>query len=153
MSEKAVANLVEIYQDEIKSDGFSFIKWWSELLYDVPFWAIPMAWLDYANRLVELHDLDKKIEACEKATKDMPMNDSIIKYLMEDDNSKTLKSIRIDKVDSIFGAQHKMVSRVEDLLNQYAEEWAEKQHPEYGEIYYHSEINTRKIIDAALKTP
>ena len=68
--------------------------------------------------------IDKKIEACEKAVKE----------------------------DSILGAYHKMVSCVADLLNQYAEQWVKKQHPEYSELYYHGEINKRKIINEALKT-
>ena len=151
-SEKAVANIVERHKDEIDSDGFSFIEWWSELLYDFPFTAIPMSWMGYASRLVELHDIDKKIEACEKAAKDAPLDDPIMKYLMDDDNQKTLRYIRRDKEDSILGAHHKMLSVVEDLLNQYAEQWAKEQHPEHSELYYHGEINKRKIIDAALKT-
>ena len=56
LSEKAVVNLVERHQDEIESSGFSVIEWWSELLYDIPFTAIPMAFMAYASRLVELHD-------------------------------------------------------------------------------------------------
>ena len=152
LSEKAVVNLVERHQDEIESSGFSVIEWWSELLYDIPFTAIPMAFMAYASRLVELHDIDKKIDACEKAVKDVSVDDPIIKYLMGGDNQKTLKHIRRDKEDSILGAHHKMVSCVADLLNQYAEQWAEKQHPEYSELYYHGEINKRKIINEALKT-
>lgn len=152
LSEKAVVNLVERHQDEIESSGFSVIEWWSELLYDIPFTAIPMAFMAYASRLVELHDIDKKIEACEKAVKDVSMDVTIMKCLMDDDNQKTLKHIRRDKEDSILGAHHKMVSCVADLLNQYAEQWAEKQHPEYSELYYHGEINKRKIINEALKT-
>lgn len=152
LSEKAVVNLVEKHQDEIESGGFSFNQWWSELLYDLSFTAIPIVWMDYASRLVELHDIDKKIEACEKAVKDVSIDDSVIKYLIDDDNQKTLKNIRRDKEDSILGAQYKMVSCVADLLNQYAEQWAEKQHPEYSELYYHSEIKRRKIINTALRT-
>jgi len=151
LSEGAVVNLMERHKEEIESDGFSYNEWWSELLYDSAFMAIPMSWKEYASRLVELHDIDKKIEACEKAGKDAPMSDSIMIYLMDDDNQKTLRSIRRDKADAILGAHHKMNLCVEDFLDRYAKQWAEEQHPEYSEIYYHSEINKRKIIDAAVK--
>ena len=53
-----------------------------------------MSWKDYASRLVELRDIDKKIETIEKGTKDEPIEDSILKYLMDDDNPKTLKQIK-----------------------------------------------------------
>lgn len=152
LSESAIVNLIDRHKDEIESDGFSFIEWWSELLYDLPFTAIPLAWLSYADRLVELRDIDKKIEACEKAAKDEPVNDSITELLMDDDNQKSLKIIKRDKEDSILGAHYKMVSIVEDLFNQYAEEWAKNQHPEHDELYYRNEINKRKTLNAALET-
>lgn len=149
--ESAVVNLIERHKDEIEPDGFSLITWWSKLLCDPPFTVIPMAWLSYADRLVELRDIDKKIEACEKAAKDAPVDDPITKLLMNDDNQKSLKIIKRNKEDSILGARYEMASIVEGLLIQYAEQWAEEQHPEYDEMYYQSEINRRKILNATLK--
>lgn len=151
LTEDAVINLVETHQNEIESGGFSCIEWWSELLHGMPFHDIPFQWWKYANRIVEINDIDKKIEACERASKEVPMEDRILKYLWDGDNQKTLRLVRKDKEDSILGAQYKLFSRVERYLEKYAEEWAEMQHPDFDEMYYHSEINKRNIMNAALK--
>ena len=52
------------------------------------------------------------------------------------------------KEDSILGAHHKMLLCIECFLNQYADQWAERQHPDYGEMHYRSELNKRKILKA-----
>ena len=147
LSEEAVNCLQENKQVNNDDNVFSYTSWWSELLNGDSFYAIPMSWLDYASRIVEILDIDKHIEAAEKASSEVEL-DLISKLLLDDDNHKSLRIIRREKEDSILGAHHKMLSCIEHFLNQYADQWAEQQHPNYGEMYYRSELNKRKILKA-----
>lgn len=147
LSEDAVNCFIENKQNVDVDNAFSYTSWWSELLNGDSFYAIPMSWFDYASRIVEIMDLDKHIEAAEKASSEVEL-DLITKLLLDDDNQKTLRIIRRDKEDSALGAHHKMISCIEHFLNQYADEWAEHQHPNHGEMYYRSELNKRKILKA-----
>ena len=147
LSEESVNCLQENKHVNNDDNVFSYTSWWSELLNGYSFYAIPMSWLDYASRIVEILDIDKHIEAAEKASSEVEL-DLITKLLLDDDNHKSLRIIRREKEDSILGAHHKMLSCIEHFLNQYADQWAEQQHPNYGEMYYRSELNKRKILKA-----
>ena len=147
LSEESVNCLQENKQVNNDDNVFSYTSWWSELLNGDSFYAIPMSWLDYASRIVEILDIDKHIEAAEKASSEVEL-DLITKLLLDDDNHKSLRIIRREKEDSILGAHHKMLSCIEHFLNQYADQWAEQQHPNYGEMYYRSELNKPKILKA-----
>lgn len=151
LSEKAVKCLLEYKSDNDDSDIFSITQWWSEFLCEDSFYSIPMVWHDYASRIVELYDLDKKVAAMQKADNEVVVDDHIMQLLLEDDNHKTLRSIRREKEDSTLGAYHKMIQLIEHYFEQYAEEWAKNQHFDYEEMYYRSEINKRKIIKEQLK--
>ncbi len=144
LSEEAVNCLKE--NKQVANDSvFSYTSWWSELLEGDSFYAIPMSWLDYAGRIVEILDIDKRIKAVKKASTEVEI-DLITNLLLDDENQKTLQKIRRDKEDAILGAHHKMLSCVEHFLNQYADQWAEQQHPNHEEMYYRSEMNKRKIL-------
>ncbi len=147
LSEEAVNCLKDNKQDINEDNAFSCTSWWSELLNGDSFYAIPMAWLDYASRIVEILDIDKHIEAAEKASSEVEL-DLNTKLLLDDDNHKSLRIIRRNKEDSALGARHKMLSCIEHFMIQYADQWAEKQHPNYGEMKYRSELNKRKILKA-----
>lgn len=150
LSEDSVNCLKENKQGTNDDNVFSYTSWWSELLNGDSFYAIPMSWLDYARRIVEILDIDKHIEATEKASAEVEL-DLITKLLLDDDNQKSLRIIRRDKEDSILGAHHKMLSCIEHFMNQYADQWAEQQHLDFGEMYYRSELNKRKILKAHQK--
>ena len=147
LSEESVNCLQENKQVNNDDNVFSYTSWWSELLNGDSFYAIPMSWLDYASRIVEILDIDKHIEAAEKASSEVEL-DLITKLLLDDDNHKSLRIIRREKEDAILGAHHKMLACIEHFLNEYADQWAEQQHPNYGEMYYRSELNKRKILKA-----
>lgn len=148
LSEDAV-NCLVANKIEMNDEGaFSYTTWWSELLNDDSFFYIPMSWLDYARRIVEINDLNRRIEAVERASAETVNEglDIVTRLLLNDDNQKTLKNIRKDKEDTMLGAHHKMMFCIEHFLNQYADEWAAQQHPNFGEMYYKSEINKRKVL-------
>ena len=147
LSEAAVNCLKDNKQIVNDDNTFSYTSWWSELLNGDSFYAIPMSWLDYASRIVEILDIDKHIEAAEKASSEVDL-DLITKLHLDDDNQKSLRTIRREKEDSTLGAHHKMLSCIEYFMNQYADHWAEQQNPDYGEMYYRSELNKRKILKA-----
>lgn len=147
LSEAAVNCLKENKQEASDDNAFSYTAWWSELLNEDSFYAIPMSWLDYASRIVEILDIDKHIEAAEKASSEVEL-DTITKLILDDDNQKSFRIIRREKEDSTLGAHHRMLSCIEHFMNQYADQWAEQQHPNYGDLYYQSELNKRKIIKA-----
>ena len=117
LSEESVNCLQENKQVNNDDNVFSYTSWWSELLNGDSFYAIPMSWLDYASRIVEILDIDKHIEAAEKASSEVEL-DLITKLLLDDDNHKSLRIIRREKEDSILGAHHKMLSCIEHFLNQ-----------------------------------
>ena len=78
-----------------------------------------MVWHDYASRIVELYDLDKKVAAMQKADNEVVVDDHIMQLLLEDDSHKTLRSIRREKEDSTLGAYHKMIQLIEHYFEQY----------------------------------
>ena len=147
LSEEAVDCLRKNKSDASDENTLSYTAWWAELLNGDSFYGIPTSWMDYANRLVEIKDIDKHIESAEKASAEVEL-ELITKLLFDDDNQKTLRMIKKEKEDSALGAYHKMLFCIEHFLNQYANEWAEQQHPDYGEMYYRSELNKRKILKA-----
>lgn len=147
LSEEAVNCLIENKQDANGDNTFSCTSWWSELLNGDSFYAIPMSWVKYANKIVEINDLDKHIEAAKRASDEIEL-DQIAKLLLDDDNQKSLQIIKMDKEDSALGAYHKMMTCIEHFMDQYADEWASQQHPNHGEMYYRSELSKRKILKA-----
>lgn len=147
LPEDVVNCLKDNKQEANVGNVFSYTAWWSELLNGDSFYAIPMSWLDYATRIVEIMDVDKRIEASEKASTEVEL-DLITKLLLNDDNQKTLRLIKRDKEDYALGAHHKMLSCIEHFLNQYADQWAKQQHLNHEELYYRNEINKRKILKA-----
>ncbi len=151
LSEAAIINLVENVKNCSDPDSFSFSAWWSELLSNSNFMSIPSVWYDYASRIVQLYDIDKKISAKQRAVKSEELSDFIMKLIYEDEDQKTLKLIRREKEDSTLGAYNKMMMHVDNILNKYADEWALKQHPQYDEMYYRSEINKLQILNGQLK--
>lgn len=44
-----------------------------------------------------------------------------------------------------------MMIHIEKVMDEYANEWALKQHPQYDEMYYRSEVNKIKILNGQLK--
>lgn len=150
LSEDTVKALMETTEADANNDsGFSLPAWWSDLMSGDSFYMIPMAWHSYADRIVQLYDIDKKVDTLKKTSE----KEGIDSFLMNIQGMKadTLYKIRHEKEDSTMGAYQKMISCVEHFLNQYAEEWAAEQHPEYDEMYYRSEMNKLNIIESALK--
>lgn len=87
LSEEAVNCLIENKQDANGDNTFSCTSWWSELLNGDSFYAIPMSWVKYASKIVEINDLDKHIEAAKRASDEIEL-DQIAKLLLDDDNQK-----------------------------------------------------------------
>lgn len=150
LSEQAVLRLVERHDFDKDDECYHFSEWWSKFI-SSSFETFPMAWLAFSNQILEKNDLDKRISAIEKADADYQFEDSINQFLISEENQKTLRNLSRNKVDSIYGSFHKMMTIFEKELSEYAEAWADQQHPDYDLMYYHSEINKRKIIDSALK--
>lgn len=144
LSEEAVNCLKNHKQVNSNGDGFSFASWWSELLNEDNFSAIPMSWLEYANLIVKINDIDKYIDAGKKASSEVEL-DSITKYFLGDFNQKTWEKIKREKKNSALGAYYKMLSCLDNFLNKYAYQWAEQQHPNHNEMYYRSLLNELKI--------
>ena len=150
LSEDSVKALIETTEaNKGNESGFSLPAWWSELMSGDSFYMLPMAWLSYADRIVQLYDIDKKAKALKKTSEKKGIDSFLMN--MQDMKADTLFKIRHEKEDSTMGAYHKMMSYVEGFLSQYAKEWAEKQHPEYDEMYYRNEMNKIEIIESALE--
>lgn len=153
LSEEAVNCLIEnmpedsSYQDE--ENTFSYASWWSELLCGDSYYAVPMAWLGYASRIVEMDDIDKEIRASDRAEQEVELKDVISNLLLNEDGDH--KSLRIKKrqmEDSFLGAHHRMLSCVEGFLMDYADAWAKKQHTDYEEKCYKEALKIRKALKA-----
>lgn len=149
LSENTVVRLCEDYQINNEEDSFSRAGWWSNLLSSDAYYSFPTAWGGYAQRIVQLYDIKKKADSIEKATDEVEL-DSIMRTFQEM-KSDTLRRLCREKEDSTFGAYHKMLSGVENYLNQTADEWAKKQHPEYSDLYYRSEINKLELLESLEK--
>lgn len=145
MSEGTVVRLCDD-QTNNEDDLFSLARWWSDLLSSEAYYSFPMAWRGYAQRIVQLYEIEKKADAIEKATGEVEL-DSIMRTCQEI-KSDALRRLRREKEDSTLGAYQKMLSCVENYLNQTAQEWANKQDPEYSEIYYRSEINKLALMES-----
>lgn len=147
LSEAVVNCFIENKQDISEGDTFSYTTWWSELLNGDGFYDIPKAWFIYACKMVEIDELNMHIEAAGRAAAEVELG-TITKYMLDDDNQKTLRILRREKEDSFYGAYHKMFSCIEYYLNQYASEWAHEHIMDHEEIYYQNELNKRKILKA-----
>ena len=151
LSESSVNNLVE-EQQNYTSDSFSFSNWWSRLLSDPYFQSIPMSWLIYAGKLVDIFDIKKKISAREKATQDIKVTDKIVECMFFEENEKSFRIDLREKEDIALGAYSKMISLMEHTLDEYAVEWAQKQNPDKEEIYYQNDIKLRKDLNKEINT-
>lgn len=150
LSEPSIINLMDDQINRDSPDCFSLASWWSKFLGTPIFFQLPLAWKEYALRILQLSDIDKKINAKQKASKDEEISDFIMKLIYDDDDQKTLKAIRKEKDDSKYGTYNKMIRLIEGFLDQYAEEWANEQHPQYDEMYYRSEINKLQILNSQI---
>lgn len=144
LTEEAVNNLCSEKNIDVK-----IAWWWSELLSGESFFEFPLSWMKYAERIVQLKDMDKKIQAIDKASEKME-EDNFLRFI-EEGNAETIRKIKREKEDAAFGAFHIMMMALEEGLSSFAEEWANNQHRDYSEMYYKSEINKVKIIETALK--
>lgn len=147
LSESAVINLVENYDDN--PEIFPTTEWWSQVLEGDAFYGIPIVWVTYSERVLERQDLQKRIDAINKALGEVEL-DSITRLLQEM-RSDTLERFNREKEDSCYGAFGKMMQYVQNYLEDRARDWVEQQHKDYDEMYYRGEINKLKIIEASLK--
>ncbi|MBC2457036.1 hypothetical protein [Clostridium beijerinckii] len=147
LSEKAVTNLIENHDNY--PENFSVTEWWSQLLEDRAFYDIPIVWRTYSERVLERQDLQKRIDAINKALGEVEL-DSIIRILQEM-RPDTLERFKREKEDTCYGSFGKMMQYIQNYLESRTASWVEKQHKDYDEMYYRSEINKLKIIEASLK--
>lgn len=147
LSEKAVTHLIESHDDEPES--FSFTEWWSQVLEDRAFYDIPTVWGAYSERVLERQDLQKKIDGNNKALCEVEL-DSITRTLQET-MTDTLERLKREKEDICYGSFGIMMQYMQNYLENRTANWVEKQHKDYGEMYYRSEKNKLKIIEASLK--
>ena len=147
LSENAVTHLIEYYDDDPETT--SVTEWWSQVLEGEAFYGIPLVWGTYTERVLERQDLQKRIDAINKALGEVEL-DSIIRLLQEM-RPDTLERLKREKEDSCYGAFGKMMQYIQNYLEDRATDWIEQQHKDYGEMYYRSEINKLKIIEASLK--
>jgi hypothetical protein len=113
------------------------------------FYGIPIVWGTYGERVLERQDLQKRIDAINKALDEVEL-DSITRLLQEM-RSDTLERLKREKEDTCYGAFGKMMQYMQNYLEDRTTNWVEKQHKDYDEMYYHGEINKLKIIEASLK--
>lgn len=146
LSEQAVSNLVHNKPDD--TVAFSLSLWWSKILEDEAFYEAPMDWIKYCTMVLESLDVKKRVNAILHTSEDSEFDD-IAKYL-HDMRAETLIKLRAAKDDECYGALGKMIRNIENYLEKLATEWVSEQHKEFDEMFYHSEINKLKIIEAAL---
>ncbi len=147
LSENAVNNLIEHYESD--PSVFSFSSWWSGLLEDEAFFNIPMDWNKYSTRVLEYQDLQKKIAAINKALAKVDLDPTL--RLLQEMRPDTLERLKSTKEDECFGAFGKMIRNIQNYFDGRTAVWLREQHTDFGEIYYHSEINKMKILEAELK--
>ncbi len=148
LSEKAVISLMETHKNDDNENSFSISNWWSNILSDDSFFEIPLVWGKYARIVLELKKLDEEIKNSIKAAKEVPIEDPIMEMLLSDNDCKSLKIIQRDKEDMKQGAHYNMLVSITKYMDKYAEEWAKAQCIELGEMYYHNEMNKRKIFNS-----
>ena len=147
LSEQAVINIVENCHDD--PEVFSMTIWWSKLLEDDAFYRIPMDWSTYSHLVLEGQDLQKKINAIDLALKKTKLDETL--KIMQEMRCDTLEKLKPSKEDACYGAFGKMIRNIENYLDDRTTDWISKQHKEFCEMYYNSEINKMKILEAALK--
>ena len=147
LSEKAVTHLIENCDDD--PEPFSATEWWSQVLEGQAFYGIPIVWRKYGERALERQDLQKRIDAINKALGEVEL-DSIARAIQEM-GPDTLEKLKREKEDTCYGAFGKMMQYIQNYLEDITTDWVEKQHRDYDEMYYHGEINKLKIIEASLK--
>jgi hypothetical protein len=147
LSEKAVINIVENYDDD--PEVFSMTLWWSKLLEDQAFYSIPMDWFMYSAKVLEGQDLQKKINVIDLALKEAKLDETT--KTMQQMRRDTLEKLKPSAEDACYGAFGKMIRYIQNYLDDRTTDWINKQHKEFGEMYYNSEINKMKILEAALK--
>lgn len=147
LSEKAVTHLIESHDDDPES--FFVTEWWSQVLEDRAFYDIPIVWGTYSERVLERQDLQKRIDAINKELGEVEL-DSITRTLQEI-RPDTLERLKREKEDICYGSFGKMIQYIQNYLENRTADWVEKQHKDYGEMYYRGENNKLKIIEASLK--
>lgn len=147
LSEHAVSNLVDHKPDD-DTVAFSLSLWWSKILEDEAFYGAPLDWIKYCIMVLESQDVKKRVNAILHTSEDSEF-DEIAKYL-HGMRAETLIKLRSAKDDECYGALGKMIRNIENYLEKWATEWVSEQHKEFDEMFYQSEINKLKIIEAAL---
>ncbi len=146
LSEKAVLNLMEGYDQN--PEVFSATRCWSEVLSSKLFFEAPEAWLHYSMTVLKYMDLEKKIDAIQKAIG--LATDSDYKVMMES-RARSLEGLRLGKESACGGAFLFLTNLLSQYIDSWTKGWADSQHKDFSDNYYDNEIKKIRLIEAVLK--
>ena len=161
LTEEATKALIESRnRNERLDDSLSYSEWWSILLQKDSFRDIPRNWYAYA-------DLMTQIKSITKAPKQKTSPDTLLaqvkdaipisflkKYMTEDELLEGITESLADEGDTIRecqekeeakqGAFFKLLSNIQNVLTDYAEEWSDEQYPDYEKRQLQSDLDSIK---------
>lgn len=147
LSEPAVINLIDNFCED--TEIFSNTIWWSQVLEGRTFSNIPLVWVTYSERVLEVQDLQMEIDAMNKALGEVELDPTL--RSLKEMRIEGLEKMKLDKEDSCYGAFGKMMHYIQNYLEDIAVEWVKKQHKDYDEKFYRDEIRKLKILEASFK--